>query len=117
MAFGACLRLGLQNIAGTGYTGPTTCVAPFTCKAISAPYYYQVRKQRMAESSVADSGTRIVPVIVRKWRCHRAGVAEESMIGSKNVTLVSSHGMNCFAIQSYHTAMPGSGAKSVSERC
>ncbi|GJE98515.1 carbohydrate-binding module family 1 protein [Phanerochaete sordida] len=26
---------------GTGYTGPTTCVAPYTCKAISAPYYYQ----------------------------------------------------------------------------
>ncbi|KIP05155.1 carbohydrate-binding module family 1 protein [Phlebiopsis gigantea 11061_1 CR5-6] len=26
---------------GTGYTGPTTCASPFTCKAISAPYYYQ----------------------------------------------------------------------------
>lgn len=26
---------------GTGYTGPTTCASPFTCKAISPPYYYQ----------------------------------------------------------------------------
>ncbi|EKM51820.1 carbohydrate-binding module family 1 protein [Phanerochaete carnosa HHB-10118-sp] len=26
---------------GTGYTGPTTCASPFTCEAISPPYYYQ----------------------------------------------------------------------------
>ncbi|KAJ7505258.1 hypothetical protein B0H11DRAFT_2339372, partial [Mycena galericulata] len=26
---------------GTGFTGPTVCATPFTCKAISAPYYYQ----------------------------------------------------------------------------
>ncbi|KAL1950093.1 hypothetical protein VTO73DRAFT_5215 [Trametes versicolor] len=26
---------------GTGYTGPTVCASPFTCKAISPPYYYQ----------------------------------------------------------------------------
>ncbi|KAJ3002635.1 hypothetical protein NUW54_g5743 [Trametes sanguinea] len=26
---------------GTGYTGPTTCASPFTCKAVSPPYYYQ----------------------------------------------------------------------------
>ncbi|KAJ3756809.1 hypothetical protein EV360DRAFT_84623 [Lentinula raphanica] len=26
---------------GTGYTGPTTCASPFTCTAISPPYYYQ----------------------------------------------------------------------------
>ncbi|KAF4577335.1 hypothetical protein EYR40_009307 [Pleurotus pulmonarius] len=26
---------------GTGYTGPTTCASPFTCSAISPPYYYQ----------------------------------------------------------------------------
>ncbi|KAJ7644187.1 hypothetical protein FB45DRAFT_897172 [Roridomyces roridus] len=26
---------------GTGYTGATTCAAPYTCKAISPPYYYQ----------------------------------------------------------------------------
>ncbi|KAI0346020.1 hypothetical protein BDW22DRAFT_940393 [Trametopsis cervina] len=26
---------------GTGYTGPTTCASPYTCTAISAPYYYQ----------------------------------------------------------------------------
>lgn len=28
--------------SGTGYTGPTVCASPFTCKAISPPYYYQV---------------------------------------------------------------------------
>ena len=27
---------------GTGYTGPTTCASPYTCKAVSPPYYYQV---------------------------------------------------------------------------
>ncbi|KII86760.1 carbohydrate-binding module family 1 protein [Plicaturopsis crispa FD-325 SS-3] len=26
---------------GTGYTGPTTCASPYTCVAVSAPYYYQ----------------------------------------------------------------------------
>ncbi|KAJ7935711.1 carbohydrate-binding module family 1 protein [Mycena leptocephala] len=26
---------------GTGYSGPTVCASPFTCKAISPPYYYQ----------------------------------------------------------------------------
>ncbi|EIW59674.1 uncharacterized protein TRAVEDRAFT_46975 [Trametes versicolor FP-101664 SS1] len=26
---------------GTGYTGPTVCASPFTCKAVSPPYYYQ----------------------------------------------------------------------------
>ncbi|QRV92146.1 carbohydrate-binding module family 1 protein [Ceratobasidium sp. AG-Ba] len=26
---------------GTGYSGPTTCESPYTCKAISPPYYYQ----------------------------------------------------------------------------
>ncbi|KAI0775527.1 hypothetical protein BD413DRAFT_277411 [Trametes elegans] len=26
---------------GTGYTGPTACASPFTCKAVSPPYYYQ----------------------------------------------------------------------------
>jgi len=26
---------------GTGWTGPTTCVSPATCKAVSPPYYYQ----------------------------------------------------------------------------
>ncbi|CAK5284160.1 unnamed protein product [Mycena citricolor] len=31
----------LMNFPGTGYTGPTTCASPFTCKAISPPYYYQ----------------------------------------------------------------------------
>lgn len=28
---------------GTGYNGPTVCVSPYTCKAVSPPYYYQVR--------------------------------------------------------------------------
>ncbi|TFK40831.1 hypothetical protein BDQ12DRAFT_770919 [Crucibulum laeve] len=28
---------------GTGYTGPTVCKSPFTCKSVSPPYYYQVR--------------------------------------------------------------------------
>ncbi|KAE9400488.1 hypothetical protein BT96DRAFT_965343 [Gymnopus androsaceus JB14] len=27
---------------GNGYTGPTACAPPFTCKAISPPYYYQL---------------------------------------------------------------------------
>ncbi|KAF9046609.1 hypothetical protein BJ165DRAFT_1527688 [Panaeolus papilionaceus] len=26
---------------GTGYNGPTVCVSPYTCKAVSPPYYYQ----------------------------------------------------------------------------
>ncbi|KAJ3566032.1 hypothetical protein NP233_g7256 [Leucocoprinus birnbaumii] len=26
---------------GNGWTGPTTCASPFTCVAVSAPYYYQ----------------------------------------------------------------------------
>ncbi|KIY68497.1 carbohydrate-binding module family 1 protein [Cylindrobasidium torrendii FP15055 ss-10] len=26
---------------GTGWTGPTACVSPYTCTAVSAPYYYQ----------------------------------------------------------------------------
>ncbi|KAJ7761065.1 hypothetical protein B0H16DRAFT_1531734 [Mycena metata] len=26
---------------GTGYTGPTVCQSPYTCTAISPPYYYQ----------------------------------------------------------------------------
>ncbi|KAG8746927.1 Exoglucanase 1 [Ceratobasidium sp. 414] len=26
---------------GTGYTGPTVCVSPYTCTAVSPPYYYQ----------------------------------------------------------------------------
>ncbi|KAI0350361.1 hypothetical protein OH77DRAFT_1082565 [Trametes cingulata] len=26
---------------GTGYSGPTACASPFTCKAVSPPYYYQ----------------------------------------------------------------------------
>ncbi|QRW07436.1 beta-1,4-D-glucan cellobiohydrolase [Ceratobasidium sp. AG-Ba] len=26
---------------GTGWTGPTTCASPYTCKAVSPPYYYQ----------------------------------------------------------------------------
>ncbi|KAH9912693.1 uncharacterized protein BXZ73DRAFT_107328 [Epithele typhae] len=26
---------------GTNYDGPTTCASPFTCKAVSPPYYYQ----------------------------------------------------------------------------
>ncbi|KAJ3516702.1 hypothetical protein NLJ89_g954 [Agrocybe chaxingu] len=26
---------------GTGYTGPTSCVSPYTCNAVSPPYYYQ----------------------------------------------------------------------------
>ncbi|KAI0643106.1 hypothetical protein C8Q79DRAFT_1013073 [Trametes meyenii] len=26
---------------GTGFTGPTVCASPFTCKAVSPPYYYQ----------------------------------------------------------------------------
>ncbi|TBU56575.1 hypothetical protein BD310DRAFT_931204 [Dichomitus squalens] len=26
---------------GTGYTGPTVCASPFTCTAVSPPYYYQ----------------------------------------------------------------------------
>ncbi|KAF9468510.1 hypothetical protein BDZ94DRAFT_1304297 [Collybia nuda] len=26
---------------GNGYTGPTTCASPFTCVAVSPPYYYQ----------------------------------------------------------------------------
>ncbi|OBZ71411.1 hypothetical protein A0H81_08779, partial [Grifola frondosa] len=27
---------------GTGYTGPTACASPYTCTAVSPPYYYQV---------------------------------------------------------------------------
>ncbi|KAJ7459912.1 hypothetical protein FB451DRAFT_565400 [Mycena latifolia] len=26
---------------GTGYTGPTVCASPYTCSAVSPPYYYQ----------------------------------------------------------------------------
>ncbi|KAF8698391.1 Carbohydrate-binding module family 1 protein, partial [Rhizoctonia solani] len=26
---------------GTGYNGPTACISPYTCKAVSPPYYYQ----------------------------------------------------------------------------
>ncbi|QRV97539.1 beta-1,4-D-glucan cellobiohydrolase [Ceratobasidium sp. AG-Ba] len=26
---------------GTGYNGPTVCESPYTCKAVSPPYYYQ----------------------------------------------------------------------------
>ncbi|KAI0688866.1 hypothetical protein C8Q76DRAFT_259251 [Earliella scabrosa] len=26
---------------GTGYSGPSACVSPFECKAVSPPYYYQ----------------------------------------------------------------------------
>ncbi|KAB5588559.1 hypothetical protein CTheo_8001 [Ceratobasidium theobromae] len=26
---------------GTGYTGPTVCASPYTCTAVSPPYYYQ----------------------------------------------------------------------------
>ncbi|KAF8600291.1 hypothetical protein BDV93DRAFT_447816 [Ceratobasidium sp. AG-I] len=32
-AYGQC--------GGTGYTGPTTCASPYTCTAVSPPYYYQ----------------------------------------------------------------------------
>jgi hypothetical protein len=30
-----------SNSPGNGYTGPTTCASPYTCKAISPPYYSQ----------------------------------------------------------------------------
>ncbi|KAJ7761532.1 hypothetical protein DFH07DRAFT_918236 [Mycena maculata] len=31
---------------GTGYTGPTTCATPYTCSAVSPPYYYQVSESQ-----------------------------------------------------------------------
>ncbi|KAJ7672753.1 hypothetical protein B0H17DRAFT_1170836 [Mycena rosella] len=31
---------------GTGYSGPTVCASPYTCTAISPPYYYQVRRRQ-----------------------------------------------------------------------
>ncbi|KAI0697897.1 hypothetical protein BC835DRAFT_727559 [Cytidiella melzeri] len=35
------LQTQYGQCGGTGFTGPTTCASPFTCKAISPPYYYQ----------------------------------------------------------------------------
>ncbi|KAK7048412.1 carbohydrate-binding module family 1 protein [Favolaschia claudopus] len=35
------LQTQYGQCGGTGYNGPTSCQSPFTCKAISAPYYYQ----------------------------------------------------------------------------
>ncbi|KAJ3811866.1 hypothetical protein F5876DRAFT_38639 [Lentinula aff. lateritia] len=50
---------------GTGYTGPTTCASPFTCTAISPPYYYQVRNclQRESYWSLNLSLVSVIPYI------------------------------------------------------
>jgi cellulose 1,4-beta-cellobiosidase len=49
---GTVARYG--QCGGTGYSGATTCASPYTCTAVSAPYYYQVLTKFFFVSLLAD---------------------------------------------------------------